>query len=80
MKLAKKHTKRLEEWDSKNHQILIWFQNTLIPSIRLQFGHLNIAKEAWDLLVGRYFTSIYCSLVSAIRKFASHVSKIRLVY
>ena len=27
--------KRLEEWDSKNHQILTWIRNTSIPSIRL---------------------------------------------
>jgi len=48
---------RLEEWESKNHQILTWFRNTSIPSIKLQFGRLNTAKEAWDLLAGRYSTS-----------------------
>ncbi|GFZ21039.1 hypothetical protein Acr_29g0002010 [Actinidia rufa] len=27
---------RLEEWDSKNHQIITWIRNTSIPSISLQ--------------------------------------------
>ena len=30
-----KFADRLEEWDSKNHQIITWFRNTSIPSIHL---------------------------------------------
>ncbi|GKV11536.1 hypothetical protein SLEP1_g22785 [Rubroshorea leprosula] len=35
----------LEEWDSKNHQIITWFRNTSTPSINLQFGRYDTAKE-----------------------------------
>ncbi|MED6176647.1 hypothetical protein PIB30_090238, partial [Stylosanthes scabra] len=36
---------RLEEWDSKNHQIITWFRNTSTPGIHLQFGRFETAKE-----------------------------------
>ncbi|XP_028117736.1 anthocyanidin 3-O-glucoside 2'''-O-xylosyltransferase-like [Camellia sinensis] len=29
---------RLDEWESKNYQIITWFWATLVPSINLQFG------------------------------------------
>lgn len=45
---------RLEDWDSKNHQILTWIRNTSIPSIKLQFARFETAKEVWDLLSTRY--------------------------
>jgi len=48
---------RLEEWDSKSHQILTWIRNTSIPSIRLQFGRFDTAHEVWDLLSKRYSTT-----------------------
>ena len=35
---AENFVDRLKEWDSKNHQISIWFRNTSQPSIHLQFG------------------------------------------
>ena len=41
---------RLEDWESKNHQILTWIRNTSIPSIKLQFARFDTAKEVWDLL------------------------------
>jgi len=47
---------RLEDWDSKNHQILTWIKNASIPSIRLQFGRFETAQEVWDLLSRRYST------------------------
>jgi len=36
-------TERLEDWDSKNHQILTRIKNTSIPSIRLQLGQFETA-------------------------------------
>ncbi|GLT91845.1 hypothetical protein SLE2022_097130 [Rubroshorea leprosula] len=53
----KKYVDCLEDWDSKNHQIITWFRNTSIPSIHLQFGRYETAKEVWDLLAARYTTS-----------------------
>lgn len=51
-----KLAERLEDWDSKNHQILTWFWNTSISSIRLQFGRFETAQEVWNLLSKRYST------------------------
>ncbi|KZV40897.1 hypothetical protein F511_05142 [Dorcoceras hygrometricum] len=48
---------RLEDWDSKNHQIITWFRNTSIPSIHIQFADYNTAKEIWDFLSNRYKTT-----------------------
>ncbi|GFY97211.1 hypothetical protein Acr_11g0015170 [Actinidia rufa] len=48
---------RLEEWDSKNHQIITWIRNTSIPSISLQFGRFNTAHTIWDFLATRYTTA-----------------------
>ena len=45
---------RIEDWESANHHIIIWFRNTSIPSIVDEFGNIDIAKEVWDLLVTRY--------------------------
>ena len=45
---------RIEDWESANHQIIIWFCNTSISSIVDEFGNLDIAKEVWNLLVTRY--------------------------
>ena len=45
-----KYAERLEDWDSKNHQIITWFCNTSIPSIHIQFTEFDIAKEVWDFL------------------------------
>ena len=35
---AAKYIDRLEDWDSKNYQIITWLRNTSITSISLQFG------------------------------------------
>ncbi|GFY89916.1 hypothetical protein Acr_07g0001130 [Actinidia rufa] len=48
---------RLEEWDSKNHQIITWIRNTSIPSISLQFGRFDTAHTIWDFLSTRYTTA-----------------------
>ena len=48
---------RLEEWDSKNHQIITWIRNTSIPSISLQFGRFDTAHALWDFLATRYTTA-----------------------
>ncbi|GKV32397.1 hypothetical protein SLEP1_g41007 [Rubroshorea leprosula] len=53
----KEYVDHLEDWDSKNHQIITWFRNTSIPSIHLQFGRYETTKEVWDLLAARYTTS-----------------------
>ena len=54
---------RLEEWDSKNYQIITWFRNTSVTSISLQFGRFQLdsvttpAKDIWDFLKERYQTT-----------------------
>lgn len=48
---------RLQDWDSKNHQILTWIRNTSIPSITLQFARFETDKEVWELLSTRYYTT-----------------------
>ena len=45
---------RIEDWESVNHQIIIWFRNTSIPSIVNKFRNIDIAKEVWELIVTRY--------------------------
>ncbi|KAJ4970173.1 hypothetical protein NE237_003272 [Protea cynaroides] len=47
----------LEEWDSKNHQAIMWFHNSWVPSINVQFGQYEIAKEVWDLLASWFTTA-----------------------
>ena len=54
---------RLEEWDSKNYQIITWFRNTSVTSISLQFGRFQLdsittpVKNIWDFLKERYQTT-----------------------
>ena len=45
------------EWDSHNHMILTWIQNTSIPSISNLLGSFDGAKLAWDVLAKRYSTT-----------------------
>ena len=40
---------RMIEWDSHNHMILTWIQNTSIPSISNLLGSFNDAKSIWDM-------------------------------
>ncbi|GFY94155.1 hypothetical protein Acr_09g0006010 [Actinidia rufa] len=56
---------RLEEWDSKNHQIITWIRNTSIPSISLQFGRFDTTHAIWDFLVTRYTTADLACQISA---------------
>ena len=48
---------RMIEWDSHNHMILTWIQNTSIPSIFNLLGSFDDAKLAWDMLAKRYSTT-----------------------
>ena len=52
-----KFADRLEDWDSKNHQIITWVRNTCASSISLQFGRFTTAKSLWDFLAQRYTTA-----------------------
>ena len=45
------------EWDSHNHMILTWIQNTSIPSISNLLDSFDDAKSAWDMLAKRYSTT-----------------------
>ncbi|KAF7126447.1 hypothetical protein RHSIM_Rhsim11G0068500 [Rhododendron simsii] len=53
-----KYEERLEDWDSKNHQVVTWIRNTSVTSISLQFGRFQNqnapAKAIWDFLKDRY--------------------------
>ncbi|KAL0550370.1 hypothetical protein IC582_014879 [Cucumis melo] len=49
-----KFIERLEEWDSKNHQIITWLSNTSIPAIHTQFDAFENAKELWNFLSTRF--------------------------
>ncbi|KAF7153584.1 hypothetical protein RHSIM_Rhsim01G0194900 [Rhododendron simsii] len=56
-----KYEERLEDWDSKNHQVITWIRNTSVTSINLQFGRFQNqnapAKAIWDFLKDRYQTT-----------------------
>jgi hypothetical protein len=39
-----KLTKRLEDWDCKNHQIITWFHHSTVPSIHQQFSRYDMLK------------------------------------
>ena len=41
---------RMIEWDSDNHMIFTWIQNTSIPSISNLLGSFDDAKSTWDML------------------------------
>uniref|UniRef100_A0A2N9HDD0 Integrase catalytic domain-containing protein n=1 Tax=Fagus sylvatica TaxID=28930 RepID=A0A2N9HDD0_FAGSY len=45
---------RLEDWDGVNHQIITWFRNTSTPSVSMEFGDYDTAKDVWDMLTSRY--------------------------
>ena len=49
-----KFIERLEDWDSKNHQIITWLGNTSIPAIHTQFDVSDVAKELRDFLATRF--------------------------
>ncbi|XP_072064466.1 uncharacterized protein [Arachis hypogaea] len=55
--VEKDFAEKLEDWNSKNHQIITWFRNTSTPSIHLQFGRFETAIEVWDYLAKRYTIS-----------------------
>jgi len=39
----------LIDWDSKHHQILTWFRNTIILSIAALLGSFDDAQGVWDI-------------------------------
>ena len=45
---------RLEDWESKHHQIITCFRNTTLPSIHGEFGRFDTAKEVWEFLEARF--------------------------
>uniref|UniRef100_A0A2N9GS30 Reverse transcriptase Ty1/copia-type domain-containing protein n=1 Tax=Fagus sylvatica TaxID=28930 RepID=A0A2N9GS30_FAGSY len=45
---------RLEDWDGINHQIITWLRNTSTPSLSMEFGGYDTAKDVWDMLASRY--------------------------
>jgi hypothetical protein len=45
---------RLEDWDGVNHQIITWLRNTSTPSVSMEFGSYDTAKDLWDMLASRY--------------------------
>jgi hypothetical protein len=45
---------RLEDWDGVNHQIITWLRNTSTPSVSMEFGGYDTAKDVWDVLASRY--------------------------
>lgn len=65
---------QLEEWDSKNHQILTWIRNTTIPSIKFQFGRFETAHEVWDLLSSQYSITDIAHLYQLFEKL-SHMKQ-----
>ena len=48
---------RLEDWDGVNHQIITWLRNTSTPSVSMEFGGYDTAKDVWDMLASRYARS-----------------------
>ena len=55
--VAIKFSKHLEDWDIKNHQIITWIHNTIVPSIYLQFEEFGTIKEVCDFLAKYYTTN-----------------------
>uniref|UniRef100_A0A2N9HAX0 Retrotransposon Copia-like N-terminal domain-containing protein n=1 Tax=Fagus sylvatica TaxID=28930 RepID=A0A2N9HAX0_FAGSY len=45
---------RLKDWDDVNHQIITWLRNTSTPSVSMEFGGYDTAKDVWDMLASRY--------------------------
>jgi hypothetical protein len=41
---------RLKDWDGVNHQIITWLRNIFAPSVSMEFGSYNTAKDVWDML------------------------------
>ena len=48
---------RMIEWDSHNHMILTWIQNTSILSISNLLDNFDVAQSVWHMLAKRYSTT-----------------------
>ncbi|CAK9161440.1 unnamed protein product, partial [Ilex paraguariensis] len=44
------NTRNVEEWESKNHQIISSFRNTSTPSMSHQFGRFNTLIDIFELV------------------------------
>ncbi len=55
--MIRSSTDLLEDWNSKNHQIITWFCHSTIPTINQQFGRYDNAKDVWVLL-SRHYTTV----------------------
>ena len=62
---------RMIEWDSHNHMILTWIQNTSIPSISNLLGSFDDAKFAWDMLTKRYSTQQEIGFLVTVKSYKS---------
>ncbi|TYK03354.1 Retrovirus-related Pol polyprotein from transposon TNT 1-94 [Cucumis melo var. makuwa] len=76
------YIERLEDWDSKNHQIITWLGNTSIPAIHTQFDAFDSAKELWDFLYTRFqsiglahYYQLHSTLVSLNQEVGQSVNK-----
>ncbi|KAM7480832.1 hypothetical protein LguiB_005415 [Lonicera macranthoides] len=49
-----KFNDRLDDWESKNGDIITWVRNTSISRIGQQIGRFTTGKEVWDFLKSRY--------------------------
>uniref|UniRef100_A0A2N9JBG9 Reverse transcriptase Ty1/copia-type domain-containing protein n=1 Tax=Fagus sylvatica TaxID=28930 RepID=A0A2N9JBG9_FAGSY len=48
---------QLEDWDGINRQIITWLHNTSTPSVSMEFGGYDTAKDVWEMLASRYARS-----------------------
>ncbi|KAL0539908.1 hypothetical protein IC582_024129 [Cucumis melo] len=76
------YIERLEDWDSKNHQIITWLGNTSIPAIHTQFDAFDSAKELWDFLYTRFqsiglahYYQLHSTLVSLNQEMGQSVNE-----
>ncbi|KAL0549030.1 hypothetical protein IC582_013510 [Cucumis melo] len=77
-----KYIERLEDWDSKNHQIITWLGNTSIPAIHTQLDSFDTAKELWDFLATRFqsiglahYYQLYSTLINLNQEVGQSVNE-----
>ncbi|XP_077252465.1 uncharacterized protein LOC143891842 [Tasmannia lanceolata] len=57
LKPLKKDDPKFDDWEINNNKILTWIANTVTPSISMQFGRFDTAKDVWDFMSRRYLQS-----------------------
>lgn len=77
-----KFIERLEDWDSKNHQIITWLDNTSILAIHTQFDAFDTAKELWNFLATQfqsigfaYYYQLHATIVSLNQEIGQSVNE-----